>query len=155
VNYFTGEYTRTPAGFSKRWFFWKIPMWHYRLDPVRPLTFHMGSQELTPDRNLLLSDSLSSPPFLWGIKGLSQTDFPKAVYFHDTAARYGGLYFNGEFRKITAWYANNFMFLMVCAEGGTFTEASRIYVGLAPAVPFFWNEERQAKNRKADGVECA
>lgn len=155
MNGFTGDYTRTSAGFSRRWILWKVPMWEYRTNPARPLTFHWGRKMLTPDRHMLLSDAMSSPPFLWGVKGLAQTDFPKAVYFHDTASKYGGLYIDGEFARISAGLANRLLFLMVCAEGGTPSEAMRIYLGVTVAIPFFWDEKKQARNRKVDGVPNA
>jgi len=127
-------------------------MWEYQSDLTDPLTFWQSDYtQIQPDRHII-SDGMSSPPFLWGIEGLAQTDFPRSVYFHDSANRYGGVYINGVFTRCTWRQANAWLYDMVLAEGGTLAQAGRIWAGVSLAMPLIWDTARQAENRVKDGV---
>lgn len=153
VNSFTGSYTRRLTGRHSHWLWYTVPLWEYQSDISDPLTFWLDDyRQLQPDRHILPSDGMSSPPFLWGISGLAQTDFPKSVYFHDSSNRYGGVYINGAFTLCTWRQANQWLYQMVMAEGGTLAQASRIWAGVSIGMPFVWNENRQKENRVADSV---
>ena len=153
---FSGDYKREKTGEVRKWLFWSVPMWEYRSDWPHPLTYTCANGDrLQPDRHLKQSDGMSSPPFLWHIDGLAQTDFPKSVYFHDSATRYGGMYVNGFFKTMTMKQVNDLLYFMVLAEGGTKGQASRIYFGVSLGMPFVWDEKRQRVNRIEDGVANA
>ena len=150
---FSGKYKRTLTGKHQHWLFWEVPLWEYQSDWLYPLTYTCtNGDKLTPDRHLLLSDCMSSPPFLWSIKGLAQTDFPMSVYFHDTANRYGGLYVNGTFKLLTIQQVNSLLYSMVLAEGGTKFQAARIYAGVTLGMSFVWDPGQQQQNRLLDEV---
>lgn len=153
---FSGKYSRELTGKHSHWLFWEVPLWEYRSDWLDPLTYTCANgDKLTPDRHMLTSDGMSSPPFMWHIKGLAQTDFPMSVYFHDTATRYGGLYVNGFFKTLTMKQVNDLLYFMVLAEGGTKKQASRIYFGVSLGMPFIWDPVKQRSNRIKDGVANA
>ena len=152
-GWFEGKYERRKTGEHARWLFWKVPLYEYQSDPIDPLRYYsVSGYRIEPDRHILPSDGMSSPPILWRVKGLAQTDFPMSVYYHDSATRYGGVYINGQFRLASWQQVNAWLYEMVIAEGGTMAQAGRIYAGVTLGMPWIWDGKKQAANRYRDGV---
>jgi hypothetical protein len=137
----------------KRWgLLWSVPLFEFRSNRFRRLTLHAtDGRDYQPDLHFT-TDGGSIPPPLWGLPGLSPLLFPYTYALHDSAFKYGGLWVNGTFTKLTRIKANNLTLDGIRAEGGSIAARWQVRTGLALGSWAAWDDDRQAEARARDGI---
>lgn len=144
-NSFSGTYRLIPDHWEGG--FWGEQIWQFTNSARNPLTYTEGLVQYRPDRHFF-TDLKSTPTMLQAIapQWFAKDGFPRSTIFHDSAYVHHGVYVSVhgvfEFRALTRKQADEMLYNMVLAEGGSKTAAMLIYAGVRAGGSKGWNKVR-------------
>lgn len=143
VYIFTGRYDLNTHHWKGG--FWGKQIYEFNNDPSNLLTATCGLVQYRPDHHFF-TDLGSTPGLMQFLapRWFAKDGFSKAFLFHDSAYIHHGVWVNvngkWEFRKLSRKQADQMLYDMVIAEGGSKTAARLIYIGVRAGGWYSWRK---------------